>query len=190
MAVLMDPSASGFQKAAAVGLLVAAVAAPQVAARAFSGEVATAETESSLLSADTDAGVDSGAAAANLGEDPMTHFTNADGVRGITGVNPDNLEVGESVSVKAIKFGEGSNTFMAENPGDIFVTDLGPEASQGQLEGIGVFGDRQDFAIQFSRESAFNNGIRPTMGKSNIFTIPANSAFESHGFDYVVTRLR
>ncbi len=71
-----------------------------------------------------------------------THFTDADGIVGITGSGP--LKVGESVGVDSLKFGQGSNNFLATNPGDNFVTDLGLDATPGQLQGIGVFGARQE----------------------------------------------
>lgn len=57
---------------------------------------------------------------------------------GITGAGP--LKVGEKVGVDSLKFGRGSNNFLATNPGDNFVTDLGLGATPGQLQGIGVFG--------------------------------------------------
>jgi hypothetical protein len=78
---------------------------------------------------------------------------------------------------------------VATQPGDIFVTDVGPGASQGQLERLGIFGERQNFAIQFSRESAVLQGIRPMMGREGIFTIPGGSSF-GPDFLYNVMRLR
>jgi hypothetical protein len=115
----------------------------------------------------------------------FTHFTDADGVAGIAGVGP--LNVGESVGVGSLKFGQGGNRFLAGAAGDNFVTDLGVNASARQLEGIGVFGAKQQYAIQFSQEAAFNSGVRPVMVKQNIFTIPGGSCISGA---CVVTRVR
>ena len=115
----------------------------------------------------------------------FTHFTDADGVAGIAGVGP--LGVGESVGVGSLKFGQGSNKFLAGASGDNFVTDLGIGASSRQLEGIGVFGAKQQYAIQFSQEAAFNSGVRPVMVRQNIFTIPGGSCISGA---CVVTRVR
>jgi hypothetical protein len=60
-------------------------------------------------------------------------------------------------------------------------------ASARQLEGIGVFGAKQQYAIQFSQEAAFNSGVRPVMVKQNIFTIPGGSCISGA---CVVTRVR
>jgi len=114
----------------------------------------------------------------------FTHFTNADGVAGITGAGP--LKVGESVGVDSLKFGQGGNNFLATNPGDNFVTDLGLDATPGQLQGIGVFGAKQDYAIQFSQEAALNS-VRPVMVRENIFTIQGGCTISGA---CVVTRLR
>ncbi len=67
---------------------------------------------------------------------------------------------------------------MASAPGDIFVTDLPATASAGELHGIGVFGAKQSFAIQFSQETALANGVRPLLQKANIFTIPGGTAMQ------------
>ena len=66
---------------------------------------------------------------------------------------------------------------MLEIVGDNFVTDLGVNATSRQLEGIGVFGDKQDFSISFSEEAAFKQGVKvkgsnPDRG---IYTIRSNS---------------
>ncbi len=103
----------------------------------------------------------------------FTHYTDADGIAGITGVGP--LNVGDSVGVGSLKFGQGSNNFLARAPGDNFVTDLGVDATPRQLEGIGVFGTRQQYAIQFSQEAALNSAVRPVMVRDHIFTIPGGS---------------
>lgn len=109
----------------------------------------------------------------------FTHFTDADGVTGITGIqNPSELAVGQPFEVNTLRFGFGSNTQFARNPGDIFVTDLPLNSSAGRLNSIGVFGARQQFGIQFSQENALiHNGVRPiaTPNNPNIYTIPANT---------------
>jgi hypothetical protein len=115
----------------------------------------------------------------------FTHYTDADGVAGITGVGP--LNVGDSVGVGSLKFGQGGNSFLAGAPGDNFVTDLGLDATSRQLEGIGVFGGRQQYAIQFSHETALDAGVRPMMVRDNIFTIPGGSCMTGA---CVVTRVR
>lgn len=110
-------------------------------------------------------------------------------MKGIAGVEPTRLQVGQSASVNSLEFGQGSTDFLATQPGDNFVTDVGPEASQGQLERLGVFGEKQNYAIQFSQESAILQGIRPTMVREGIFTIPGGSSF-GPDFLYNVMRLR
>jgi hypothetical protein len=87
------------------------------------------------------------------------------------------------------QLGQGSTDFLATQPGDIFVTDVGPGASAGQLERLGIFGARQNFAIQFSQESAILQGIRPVMVREGIYTIPGGSSF-GPDFLYNVLRLR
>jgi hypothetical protein len=107
----------------------------------------------------------------------LTHFTNAEGVHGITGLDPESLIVGEEVIISVITFGVGQNTQFARNDGDIFITELRPDASSGQLVMIGVSGDKQQFAIRFDAEDAFNSGVMIYAGREerSIFVIPANS---------------
>ncbi len=110
----------------------------------------------------------------------FNHFTNVEGVSGITGVSAESLnglKIGETITVKQLNFGKGTNGFMANNAGDIFVTELGTKASAGQLNQIGVFGSKQTFAISFSEEAAFSQGVRVTGANPSrsIFTIPGNS---------------
>jgi len=108
----------------------------------------------------------------------FTHFTDAAGLEGITGVSANSLVSGERATVGRITFGTGSNSFLASNAGDIFVTDLSADASAGQLNQIGVFGAKQSYAIQFSQEAALNNGIRPALQKGGVFTIPGGSTLQ------------
>ncbi len=103
----------------------------------------------------------------------FTHFTDTAGLQGITGL--ESVAAGETTTVGRLTFGMGQNSFLANAPGDIFITDLGANATAGQLNGIGVFGARQGFAIQFSREALFNHGITPMMSRPNIFTIPGGT---------------
>jgi len=62
---------------------------------------------------------------------------------------------------------------LSSGEGRNFVTDLGPNASPRQLEGIGVFGPKQQYAIQFSEADAFHSarviGEVPSRG---IYSIP------------------
>ena len=91
----------------------------------------------------------------------FSHFTNAIGVKGITGINGNTLQLYDRVYVSELRFGQGVNSFLSSEPSQIFVTELGIRATDGQLMQIGVFGDRQNFVIQFSEKEAFlNNGIR------------------------------
>lgn len=96
------------------------------------------------------------------------------------------LKVGESVGVKTLKF-SGNNPLMARAAGDNFVTDLGLDASPRELEGIGVFGDKQQYAIQLSQESALRSRVRPQMSRPNIFTIPRGSTISGPS---VIARVR
>jgi len=138
-------------------------------------------------------GIISDSANPNLGQGTLfNHYTNGEGIKGITGVNPESLQIGKPVYVRVLRFGKGTNDFLAGEAGDIFVTELGPEVSSGQLQNIGVFGDRQNFVIQFSQEAALNNGVRAIdagiPGRS-IYTIPGGTTL-SAGFDYIIQRLR
>ena len=119
------------------------------------------------------------------GGQAFTHFTDVDGVAGIAGVGP--LKIGDSVGVGGLKFGQGGNSFLSRAPGDNFVTDLGLDATPRQLEGIGVFGAKQQYAIQFSQEAALTSGVRPVMVRENIFTIPGGSCITGA---CTVTRVR
>ena len=53
----------------------------------------------------------------------------------------------------------------------------------------GSLGDKQDFVIQFSQESAVLQGIRPEMSREGIFTIPSDSEF-GPDYSYLITRIR
>ena len=107
----------------------------------------------------------------------FTHFTNAEGASGITGINATGMKAGQSTGISELQFGFGRNTFLASEPGRIFVTEHGINATQGTLNGIGVFGAKQQFAIQFSEGTAFSQGIRIVgeMPSRSIFTIPGGS---------------
>ncbi len=120
----------------------------------------------------------------------FSHFTNATGANGITGVDPESLNVGQTVSVSELNFGQGINTFLAEGPGEIFVTELGADATPGQLERIGVFGDKQSFVVQFSQEAALLNDVRvsPVRPERSIFSILGGSTLKD--FEFLLTRLQ
>ncbi|VXD17088.1 conserved hypothetical protein [Planktothrix serta PCC 8927] len=130
----------------------------------------------------------------NLGEGRIfSHFTNAEGFTGITGIFGERLNVDQPVIVNTLTFGKGSNSFYAQKPGDIFITDLGFDATAGNLEQIGVFGEKQKFVIQFSEETALiDNNIRVLPVKirqqGSIYTIPAQTTFSNGKF--LVMRVR
>jgi hypothetical protein len=92
-------------------------------------------------------------------------------------VDANSLAVGQTVIVPKLAFGIGQNDFLAPVPGAIFVTDLGPEISSGQLDQMGVFGDKQQFAVQFDEELAFHQGVRVygVVPSRNIYAIPGGS---------------
>jgi hypothetical protein len=127
----------------------------------------------------------------NLGEGRLfSHFTNAEGVTGITGIVGDSLDIGQQVIVSELRFGQGENDYLAWEPGSIFVTELGIDATEPQLNDIGIFGDKQNWAIQFSEETALvSNGIRVTgvMSSRSIFCIPGNTLLRG---TFLVTRIR
>ena len=78
-----------------------------------------------------------------------------------------------------LQFGRGSNSFLAPEDGSIFVTELGPAASERELAQVGIFGARQQFAIQFSEEDAFAAGYRVVGAdiERSIYTIPGGAEF-------------
>jgi RHS repeat-associated protein len=102
----------------------------------------------------------------------FTHFTDEAGVRGITGQGP--LAVGERVEVGQLNFGKSQNPYLSSGEGRNFVTDLGPDATPRQLESIGVFGEKQRYAIQFSEADAIDSGARVLgeLPSRNIYSIP------------------
>lgn len=77
----------------------------------------------------------------------INHFTDATGLRGIVGVTARALYPGQSIVVPQARFGMGAATFLANAPGDIFITDLPVDASALQLALIGIFGAKQDYVI-------------------------------------------
>jgi hypothetical protein len=93
----------------------------------------------------------------NIGRgDAIQHFTNLEGAAGITGVPEDvltNLKPGQTVVADSAYFKPPENPFLTGEGGGVGVTKLGVDATPGQLEGIGVFGDKQQFAVEFSRET-------------------------------------
>jgi hypothetical protein len=117
---------------------------------------------------------------------PWGHFTDAQGVRGVTGIVPERIPVGETVVVQKLTFGQGKNPFMANQPGDIFVTDLTMKLHPSNL---GVEAAKQGYLISFSNETAFANGVRVVAGDASrgIFTIPGGTTMRGA---FTVTRLR
>ncbi|HTN84282.1 MAG TPA: DUF6531 domain-containing protein [Sorangium sp.] len=90
----------------------------------------------------------------------FSHFTDASGATGITGIVANDLRVGQQVILGELRFAQGRNQFLASSPGRIFVTELGADASSGALNQIGVFGARQNYLIQLSEQAAFEQGAR------------------------------
>jgi len=115
-----------------------------------------------------------------------THFTNEAGATGITGTRP--LAVGERQVVNQLQFAKGQNSYII-GEGRIGVTDLGLDATPGQLDRIGVFGPRQQYAVQFSELDAFNSGVRVAgdLPSRNIFSIPGECTITG---TCTVTRVR
>ena len=102
----------------------------------------------------------------------FTHFTNADGLLGITGVNGASMTPGQSLTVNELTFGTGTNTYLAAQEGDIFVTNLPSNTSPLSLSQIGVFGDKQNFGITFSGEAAAAQGVLVRGQGNGIYTVP------------------
>jgi hypothetical protein len=122
----------------------------------------------------------------------FTHFTNLEGVSGITGINTkifDDMAVGQSITVNRIAFGSGTNSFLQNAPGDIFVTDFSSNLSKGALDQIGVFGDKQNFGISFSEYQAFDQGVRVSGSRPDIgiYTVPGNTQIKG---TITITKLR
>jgi hypothetical protein len=107
----------------------------------------------------------------------FTHFTDAEGLEGITGLTAESLTAGQAIQVGELAFGAGQNPYLATQAGAIFVTELGPAATAGQLQQIGVFGAQQQYAIQFSEEVAFTQGARVVgvLVERSIYAMSANS---------------
>ncbi len=122
----------------------------------------------------------------------FSHFTDVSGVQGISGVDVSGMSVGDTIEVSSLQFGTGKNNFMAEKVGDNFVTDLESDATSGQLNQIGVQGDKQNYVIQFSQEAALYSKVRLKLASGageGIYSFPANSTL-SGGYTYTVTRVR
>ncbi|MDF5730344.1 MAG: hypothetical protein PUP92_20560 [Rhizonema sp. PD38] len=120
----------------------------------------------------------------------FSHFTDADGIIGITEIDGYSLGIGEQVIVTELRFAQGINSFLASEPGRIFVMLLGTDATDSQLMNIGVFGEKQKFVIQFSEETAFIlNGIRilGEVPSRSIFSIPGGTNLKGK---FLVTRVR
>ncbi|MEG5111042.1 RHS repeat-associated core domain-containing protein [Microcoleus sp. AT8-A4] len=126
----------------------------------------------------------------------FAHFTSAEAIKGITGISISRLKrlkVGETVVVRKLKFKKGTNAFNTQASNDVFVTELQADATSGQLNQVGVFGDRQNFVIQFSGDEMMErNGIlvRGAMlsNGGSIFSIPA-AGRQLHG-QFLVTKVR
>ena len=125
----------------------------------------------------------------------FAHFTSIDGIRGITGLSKSRLKrlkVGEGYVVRKLKFKRGKNPFNTNNLGDIFLTELPVDATEGQLGRIGVFGDKQKFAIIFTEGTSVRRNNILARGASlgddrSIFTIPGGSTLNGQ---FLVVKVR
>jgi RHS repeat-associated protein len=101
--------------------------------------------------------------AVNIGRgDAIQHFTDLKGASGITGVSEEalaGLKPGQKVVIDSAHFKPGANPFLTGEGGGVAVTKLGTDATAGQLERVGVFGDKQQFVVEFSRETLLTNKI-------------------------------
>lgn len=104
----------------------------------------------------------------------INHFTDATGLRGIVGVAARALYPGQSIVVPGAHFALGSAEFLADEPGDIFITDLPVDASSTQLALIGVFGAKQDYVLSMGEGELIAQGIwiTWTMPQRGIGVIP------------------
>jgi len=95
--------------------------------------------------------------------DALQHFTDVKGASGITGVSEEvlaGLKPGQQVVVDSANFKPGVNTFGTGEGGGVGVTKIGSDALPGQLEGVGVFGAKQQYVIEFSQETVVTNGVQ------------------------------
>lgn len=99
----------------------------------------------------------------------FTHFTDQEGARGITGQGP--LSVGERVRVPRVWF----EPRLAGDEDRTFVTTLGPDARPRQLARIGVRGEKQRYAIQFSEFDALWSGVAVTRKRRRIYWLAGQS---------------
>lgn len=161
----------------------APVAGPMLEAEVTAGALATEATGTMPLALPP-------ARAPELGGGrTFSHFTDAGGATGITGIVASELEVGQQVILGQLRFTQGSNQFLASSAGRIFITELGLDASSGALNQIGVFGPKQQFVIQLSEEAAFTQGARI------IGEVPARSIYSMPGGvsingQFTLTRVR
>jgi len=119
---------------------------------------------------------ESAAASASTSSDVMfTHFTDGQGLQGITGLDPATLGSGETTTVSTLQFGTGNNSYLAGQSGDIFATNLPANTSSLSLSQIGVFGDKQSFGISFSGTDAASQGVMVQGQGEGIYTLPAGS---------------
>jgi RHS repeat-associated protein len=164
----------------------------EIAAQAYAGVTSTSNARAAKAGSDPmmeDMSKPLTKPLASLSELPQqqdrtfNHFTNIEGISGITGVDIktlENLKAGESMTVNELKFGQGTNTFMSNAINDIFVTDLPATSTARQLNDIGVFGNKQGFVISISEEAAFGQGvrIRGANAPRGIYTIPGGTRLQ------------
>jgi len=117
------------------------------------------------------------------------HYTNEEGVKGITGISPEILNVGDEIVLKELKFGSGKNEFLSSGEGRIFITEKGVESTPGALGRIGILPDKQKYAIIFSEEAAFNQGVRVKAEwlDRSIWTIPKNTILKGN---FILKRIK
>lgn len=126
----------------------------------------------------------------STGDRIFSHFTNAQGVEGITGIDGNKLKLYEQAYINKLQFGLGVNSFLTSEADRIFVTELGIDATDGQMMNIGVFGDKRNFVIQLSEKEAYlKNNVRiiGQMPSRSIYTIPGGTTLIGR---FLITRIR
>jgi hypothetical protein len=122
----------------------------------------------------------------------FNHFSNVQGMSGITGIAEHKLMrlgIGESMTTKKLEFGIGKNPYLGTSEGCNYVTDLGTDISDHKLGRMGVIGDKKNFVVGFDEELAFKQGFKvsPSQPSLYVYTIPAYSKYTSK---FTVKRVR
>lgn len=113
------------------------------------------------------------------------HYTNIEGVSGITGLNTNvlkHMQSNSAIEVHKLTFKTGnvgtSGTF-GSLLSDIYITTVPPTVSDGKLFKIGVFNTsgKSEYAISFNQYTLYSHGIRVNDAKNDraIYTIQGNN---------------